>query len=259
MSEEKIIHIDNLNVKYEKTIALQNVCLDVYKGDYLGIMGPNGGGKSTLLKAILGLIPITSGKIEFVGQDINSIHQYVGYVPQFSSVDRGFPISVLDVVLTAMLSIHPKPFYRYTQSQRELAYKQLENIGIKELAKRQISELSGGEFQRLLIARALATNPKILFLDEPCANVDPSSRAKIYSMLSALNSTVTIVMVTHDLNAVASQVTSIACLNQTLVYHGKPELTSDIVTSLYGCPVDLIAHGVPHRVLHTHEEGCPHD
>ncbi len=254
MSNEKIIHIENLNVRYENALALKDICFDIHRGEFLGIMGPNGGGKSTLLKAILGLIPATSGKIEYAVK-----FKDIGYVPQFSAVDRNFPISVFEVVLSAMIDSTPRPFFNYSKEQHKNAFSQLEKVGIENLAKRQIAELSGGEFQRMLIARAIATKPQILFLDEPCASVDASSRTKIYSILKDLNTTVTIVMVTHDINAISAHISSIACLNQTLVYHGAPELTSEVVNALYGCPVELIAHGVPHRVLHTHGEGCTHD
>ena len=133
-------------------------------------------------------------------------------------------------------------------------YTLLEKVGITDLANRQISELSGGEFQKMLIARALATNPKLLLLDEPTASVDAASRDQIYGLLAELNKNMTIILVTHDLLAVSSQVTRLACLNGQLVYHGEPELTEKVVNNLYGCPVDLIAHGVPHRVLRDHGE-----
>ena len=128
-------------------------------------------------------------------------------------------------------------------------------MGIGDLAERQISALSGGEFQRMLIARALAAEPKILLLDEPTASVDPGSREMIYELLTELNKEITIVMVTHDLMAVAAQVSNLACLSGTLVYHGEPKLTEEVVSEMYGCPVDLIAHGVPHRVLGDHDHG----
>lgn len=180
----------------------------------------------------------------------------MGYVPQFSAVDRGFPISVNEVVMTAFLKGPLHPFFRYSQEHRKKAEENLERVGILELKDRQISQLSGGEFQRMLIARALATDPKILLLDEPTASVDPSSRQQIFELLAELNKSVTILLVTHDMMAVASQVSTIACLNRSLVYHGEPELTEETVSQMYGCPVDLIAHGVPHRVLGGHGHCC---
>ncbi len=247
------IKIEGLSVYYKRTPALNDVCLSVQEGEFLGVIGPNGGGKSTLLKAILGLVDIDCGKITIFGSDKPDSRVQIGYVPQFSVVDRAFPITVIEVVMTAFQKGGLHPFFRFNEQHRKKAMEQLDRVGIGELSCRQISDLSGGEFQRMLIARALAVEPKILLLDEPTASVDPASREKIYELLTQLNKSVTIVLVTHDLLAVASQVTSLACLNGTLVYHGVPELSSEVVNEMYGCPVELIAHGVPHRVLGEHD------
>lgn len=252
---ETAIHIDNLTVYYGETPAIKNVCMDVNQGEFLGIIGPNGGGKSTLLKAILGLTPITNGKIQIYGKKLNKNRASVGYVPQFATMDRRFPISALEVVLTGRIKPGLSPFMKYSNTDKEIVYEQLKRVGIERLANRQISALSGGEFQRLLFARALTINPEILLLDEPTASVDASSRDQIYHLLEELNKEMTIVLVTHDLLAISSKVRKLACLNGSLVYHGEPELNEHIVNQLYGCPVDLIAHGVPHRVLKEHEEG----
>jgi zinc transport system ATP-binding protein len=249
------IHIENLTVYYGETPAIKNVCMDVNQGEFLGIIGPNGGGKSTLLKAILGLTPIMSGIIQIYGKKLNKNRALVGYVPQFATMDRRFPISSLEVVLTGRIKPGLSPFMKYSNTDKAIAYEQLKRVGIERLANRQISALSGGEFQRLLIARALTINPEILLLDEPTASVDASSRDQIYHLLEDLNKEMTIVLVTHDLLAISSKVRKLACLNGSLVYHGEPELNEHIVNELYGCPVDLIAHGVPHRVLKEHEEG----
>lgn len=248
------IRIDNLSVYYGKTKAISNIYLDVREGEFLGIIGPNGGGKSTLLKAILGLIPITSGTIQIYGQVPGKNRAAVGYVPQFAVMERQFPISAFEVILTGRLQQGLSPFKKYSKEDKEIAYEQLKRVGIEHLAKRQISELSGGEYQRLLIARALTVQPQLLLLDEPTASVDVSSREQIYYLLKELNKEMTIILVTHDLLAVSSEVRSLACMNGKLVYHGEPQLNDHIVKELYGCPVDLIAHGVPHRVLKEHEE-----
>lgn len=253
------LHIDNLSVCYKNTMAISDITFDVKDGEYLGIIGPNGGGKSTLLKAILGLVPLSSGTVEIYGDKNNKNKSFIGYVPQFSSVDKHFPITLLEVVLTGCLKPGLSPFFKYSSSNKKTAYELLERVGILELANRQISELSGGEFQKMLIARALAAKPKLLLLDEPTASVDASSRDQIYNLLTELNKDMTIILVTHDLLAVSSQINKLACLNGHLVYHGEPELSEHIVNSLYGCPVDLIAHGVPHRVLREHKEGKEND
>ena len=259
MSGEYAVHIENLSVHYGHTPAIMGVCLNVSDGEYLGIIGPNGGGKSTLLKAILGLIPVSSGNISIYGGNAHKNRSLVGYVPQFALLNRKFPISLFEVVLTGHLKQGIAPFFRYSSKDNESVYTLLEKVGITDLANRQISELSGGEFQKMLIARALATNPKLLLLDEPTASVDAASRDQIYSLLAELNKNMTIILVTHDLLAVSSQVNRLACLNGQLVYHGEPELTEKVVNNLYGCPVDLIAHGVPHRVLRDHEEENAND
>ena len=252
---ETALHIDNLSVYYGEEVALSNVCLDVAHGEMLGIIGPNGGGKSTLLKAILGLVEPTSGSVRIYGKEPGQNHAAVGFVPQFAVMDRRFPISVFEVVLTGRLKPGLSFFRKYSEEDKAIAAAQLKRVGIEHLAKRQISELSGGEFQRLLIARALAVEPKLLLLDEPTASVDANSRNQIYQLLREVNADMTIILVTHDLMAISSEVRKLACLNTKLVYHGEPELNESVVNELYGCPVDLIAHGVPHRVLKAHEEG----
>lgn len=249
------VQIDNLSVYYGHTPAITGICLDVHDGEYLGLIGPNGGGKSTLLKAILGLVPISTGTIQVYGNKRNKNNTLVGYVPQFALLNRKFPISLFEVVLTGCLKKGLSPFHQFSSKDKKEVYSLLEKVGIASLANRQISELSGGEFQKMLIARALATKPKLLLLDEPTASVDAVSREQIYSLLLELNKNMTIIHVTHDLLAISSQVHSLACLNRNLIYHGKPELTQNIVNNLYDCSVDLIPHGVPHRVLENQKEG----
>lgn len=249
---EKVIHVDNLTVYYGQTPALTSVCLDVYEGEYLGIIGPNGGGKTTLLKTMLGINPPTEGIVEIYGEPIAKQPTLMGYVPQFAVMNKTFPMTVFEVVLTGRLKSGLKPFFHYTQKDQATVRDLLARVGISDLAERQISQLSGGEFQKMLIARALAVKPRLLLLDEPTASVDAVSREQIYHLLEELNKEMTIILVTHDLLAVSSYVGQLACLNTRLVYHGEPELTEEVVNHLYGCPVDLIAHGVPHRVLKDH-------
>lgn len=251
---EFAVRVENLSVHYGQTLGIKGVCLDVRKGEYLGIIGPNGGGKSTLLKAILGLIPATTGTVRILGMPVSEGRQYVGYVPQFATLDKRFPITLEEVVLSGCIRKGVSPFFRYSNEDREVADSLMYQVGVEKLAKRQVSNLSGGEFQKMLIARALATRPRLLMLDEPTASVDAVSREQIYELLTQLNREITIILVTHDMLAISSQVSSIACLNGSLVYHGEPELNSPVVNQLYGCHVDLIAHGIPHRVLREHEE-----
>ncbi len=250
------LKITGLSVNYGRLEALKNVSLTVDVGDYLGIIGPNGGGKTTLISSIIGSASPSEGTIEIFGDKSPRARRLLGYVPQFSGVSRDFPITAREVVATAFLKSGLHPFSSVGKSDIKKAEGYLEKLGLTELSERSVSDLSGGEFQRLLTARALAAEPKMLVLDEPVSNVDPKSREMIYSLLERLNKDgMTILMVTHDLLAISSAVRSIACLNRTLVYHGEPKITDEISHAMYGCPVDLIAHGVSHRVLggHSHD------
>lgn len=248
-----LIKVNKLTARYDNIEAIRDIDLEINEGEYLGIIGPNGGGKSTLLKTILGLVKPVSGTVNIANKDS------IGYVPQFAVMDKKFPITVFEAVLEGKLNKKLIPFFRYTKEDKDDVYNMLEKVGLKDFAKRQISELSGGEFQKMLIARALVLKPKLLLLDEPTASVDSASREHIFSLLAQLNKEgMTVILVTHDLLAVSSEVKSLACMNRTLVYHGQPELNEHVVNSLYGCPVDLIAHGVPHRVLKDHEGDCDH-
>ena len=249
------LDISNLNVFYGDDCALKDINLQVDEREFLAIIGPNGGGKTTLLKAILGLVTPDSGEIRIFGRSGEAARRSIGYVPQFSRFDRRFPISVEEVVLIGRLAGRSPWFSRFSRADRQLVDALLERLEIADLKHRQIGQLSGGQLQRVLIARALAVEPRILILDEPTASVDSASKTRIYDLLKELNREMTILIVTHDLSAVSSNIDKIACLNQQLFYHGRTELEAGLVEKVYGCPVDLIAHGVPHRVLRGHEEG----
>ncbi len=256
LDSKTAVSIKDLMVSYGHISALDRINLEVKTGEFLGIIGPNGGGKSTLLKSILGLHPRVDGEVLLFGDSPVKNRRYVGYVPQISSVDKTFPITVCEVVLSGLIRRDIVPFFRYTKKDKAAAREVLDRLGLTELSERRISELSGGQFQKMLIGRAIISSPKLLLLDEPTANVDISSREGIYDLLTELNDDITIILVTHDLMAISSSVKSLACLNKTLIYHGDPSIDQGVIDDLYGCPVDLIAHGVPHRVLkfHSHEE-----
>jgi zinc transport system ATP-binding protein len=246
------IEIRNLNVCYGKTCALSDINMEVPEKDFLGIIGPNGGGKTTLLKAILGLVPVTSGSIRIRGKNAGECDTVLGYVPQFSTFDRNFPISVEDVVLTGTLSRSGMFFHKYSREKRKKATDIMKKLDVYHLREEHIGSLSGGQLQRVLLARALVKRPSILLLDEPTASVDTTLRFAIYDVLRELNRDITIIVVTHDMSAVSSYVKSLACLNTALHYHGAPKIDKETVNKVYGCPVDLIAHGIPHRVLDEH-------
>ncbi len=248
------VEINNLNVQYNNIPALLDINLSVAENDFLAVIGPNGGGKSTLIKAILGIIEPQCGTIKIFGQTPEKYYSPIGYVPQFSNFSRNFPIRVIDVIMTGRLSGKINLFHRYTGKDYKIAENLMRKLDIIHLKHRQIGQISGGQLQKVLLARALATEPKLLLLDEPTASVDTDSKTQIYEFLKDMNRFMTFILVTHDTAAISSYIKNIACLNKELYYHGELELDNDIIQKTFGCPVDLIAHGVPHRVLRSHGE-----
>ncbi|BAQ64366.1 metal ABC transporter ATP-binding protein [Geminocystis sp. NIES-3709] len=249
MSE--VIKLSNIYVSYGKTNVLENINLQVNELDFIGIIGPNGAGKSTLLKTLLGLITPKSGDISIMNYPVSEGRKYIGYVPQVLEFDRAFPIKVEDVVRMGRLS-KKHIFKRYNSHDEKIVTHCLEQVGMVKLRSRSIGELSGGERQRIYIARALASQPHILLLDEPTANVDSKVQKNIYELLKELNEYITILLISHDLGAISAYVKTIACLNRSLHYHQDKIITPQMIQETYHCPIDLIAHGVPHRILPEH-------
>ena len=247
---KEVISLRNVSVHYGDLPVLEDVSLLIYPHDFLGIIGPNGGGKTTLLKVILGLVKPDSGEVSVFGGDPLQNRRYIGYVPQYSLFDQNFPISVRDVVLTGRA--RHALFRRYTDHDKKMARSALEMVGVLPLEDRQIGRLSGGQQQRVFIARALAAEPGVLLLDEPAAGIDACAQAEFYELLGRLKQRMAIVMVSHDITAVSVHVSKIACLNQRLFYHDSKELMAEDLEAAYQCPVDVIAHGIPHRVLREH-------
>ncbi|WP_342306406.1 ABC transporter ATP-binding protein [Methanolobus sp. ZRKC5] len=248
---EDVIDVKDVWVSYDSVHVLESVTFTVKNKDFLAIIGPNGGGKSTLLKVILGLIKPDKGTVKLLGGDPKKMRKYVGYVPQYHSSNLDFPITVSDVVLMGRLS-HKGPFQRYNTEDRKAATEALETVGMLEFKDRQIGELSGGQKQRVFIARSLVTKPKILILDEPSTGIDSRMQKEFYELLNRLKSEIAIIMVTHDISAVSVYVDKIGCLNRKFHYHDSKELSSHDLEVSYQCPIELIAHGVPHRVLKEH-------
>ncbi len=244
----KALELKDVTVKFDDTTVLDDVNLELKKGDFLGIVGPNGGGKTTLLKVILGLIEPDKGHVRLFGKPPKKRKHILGYIPQHSNFDMKFPIRVWDVVLMGRLGkLGINPFY--SSRDKNIARKALEDVDMWEYRRRHISELSGGQLQRVLLARALTTNPDFLLLDEPTASLDEKVKGNIYHLLSELKEKgITIILVTHDIGVISSYVEKVACLNRHLIYHGTGELSADMIESAYECPIDLIAHGLPHRV-----------
>ena len=252
MATEELVRLDNVWVHYDGVPILEGINLSIRANDFLGIIGPNGGGKTTLLKVILGLIKPSRGKVSVMGRSPEKGRRYIGYISQFNLFDRDFPISVFDVVLMGRYS-KAGLFHRYSEEDKRTAIKALKTVEMLDYKDRQVGRLSGGEQQRVFIARALVTNPKLLLLDEPTASIDPNMQAEFYELLDKLKERMAIVLVSHDISAVSIYVSEIACLNHQLFYHGSKEVSAEELEKSYHCPIQLIAHGtVPHRVLREH-------
>jgi len=252
MAHEEVVRLEDIWVHYNGTPILEGINLSVEQGDFLGVIGPNGGGKTTLLKVILGLITPSQGKIWVLGKPPERSRNNIGYVPQYNLFDRDFPISVWDVVLIGRYG-RAGLLRRYSREDRRTVQEVLQTVGMLDYKNRQIGKLSGGEQQRVFIARALVSEPKLLLLDEPTASVDPTMQTEFYELLERLKQQMAIVLVSHDISAISIYVDKIACLNRQLFYHGSKEIGPEVLEATYKCPVQMIAHGTfPHRVLREH-------
>ena len=244
-----VIEMDNVSFSYGETPVLKQVSLRVMAGDFLGVVGPNAGGKSTLLKLVLGLLEPRSGRIRVLGKSPRRAARRVGYVPQHPGFARDFPISVEQVALLGRLGVVKKPSWRerwlpgrYSDADRQAARAALREVEAADLANRQIGSLSGGQLQRVLLARALAGEPEILILDEPTANIDQRLESDIFDLLKQLNRRLTIVVVSHDIAFISSYVNRVACVNRTLVCHQTESIDAEAIHALYGDNVRRVAH-----------------
>lgn len=233
---QHIIEIEDLSFAYQEASVLRHVSFCVNAGDFVGIIGPNGGGKTTLLKLILGILKPSSGTIRVFGQTPPADLSRIAYVPQAMRFDKQFPISVLEVVLLGRLS--QLPWYgRYSQADIQAARDALERVGLLSLQNHAFGTLSGGQAQRTLIARALVSNPALLLLDEPTASIDAQAQADIYRILTELRGSMTIVMVTHDLEAAIKYVQSVICVQQTIKVFTPQEVCEHFAIGLYHPPL----------------------
>jgi len=247
---EPLIKIVNLTVGYDKTPVLKGVNLEIFEHDFLGVIGPNGGGKTTLLKAILGLLKPTEGKIEF-RNDIKGKKKPIGYLPQVRHIDRKFPITVFDVVKSGLMMLNDSISL---VSEKQRVDDLLNEMGIFEIRDKAIGELSGGQMQRVYLCRALISNPKILILDEPDTFVDNRFEGELYEKLRELNQNISIVLVSHDMGTIVKYVKTIACVNEKLHYHSSNRITQKDLDE-YNCPIQIIKYGeVPHIILKHHPE-----
>ncbi|UEC43241.1 MAG: Zinc uptake system ATP-binding protein ZurA [Methanothrix sp.] len=246
------VYIEDLSVKIDGRRVLEKVNLRIREGEFLGVIGPNGGGKTTLLRAILGLVKPERGRIEVFAESPEAARKQIGYLPQKSLFDQRFPITALEVVMMGMYGARGL-FSRYTSRDVDASWEALSLVGMADYADREIGSLSGGEQQRVFVARAIVSSPRLLLLDEPAAGIDSAKQIEFYDLLRELNEKVTIIMVSHDISAVSAYVKKVACVNRRLYYHDSKELMAEDIEEAYHCPVEMIAHGVPHRVLRSHD------
>ena len=249
-SPPKLVELKAVSAGYGDELALKDVNFTVLEHDFIGVIGPNGGGKTTLVKIILGLLKPFSGTVVSANQG-NQAKGFVGYLPQMSQIDRKFPITVRDVVLSGLMS-KQSHFYRYNRHEKELALDLLAEMGIAHLENKTVGELSGGQLQRVFVSRAIISSPRLLILDEPNTYVDNKFESDLYELLRNLNENMAIIIVSHDVGTISAYVKTIACVNTYLHYHESNIITEEQLAS-YNCPIQIITHGdVPHTVLEKH-------
>jgi len=250
------IDVRNVSLSFRGMAVLEDVSFSVEPGEFVGIIGPNGGGKSVLLKVILGLLKPDRGSVLIFGRPPDHSGGALAYVPQYPPFDPRFPIRVMDVVMLGRLG-GQRLFQRVSDEDRARALEAMREVQVEHLAEREIGKLSGGQLQRVLIARGLATDARVLLLDEPTASLDSAVVGSFYELLERLSKQMTIVLVSHDLSVMSKHVRSVACLNRRLHYHHSREITREMVEETYGCPVDFVIHRHSHVVLEDHTQGAP--
>ena len=240
---EPVIELEKVSFAYNGRQVLTQVDLKVAARDFAAVVGPNGGGKTTLLRIILGLLKPQSGQVRIMGQPPERRRRVLGYMPQYAQVDLNFPVSVLEVVLMGRLGgVGLRA--RYSRADRAAAIQALEQVEMSDLAGRRFGSLSGGQRQRALIARALAGDPAILLLDEPTANVDPAGEREIFDILHQLNQEHTILVVSHDLGFVSPHVGHVICVNRRggVVTHPTAQITPELINAIYGRTMHIVRH-----------------
>ena len=244
-----LFEMHSLSASYGRNIVLKDIDFIVRENDFIGVIGPNGGGKTTLLKVILGMLKPSSGSLDFNQNLLNG--KSIGYLPQISTGDINYPVTVKDIVLSGLM-IKKGILSNMSADDKKKAEMIIDDLGLKELSDSSINELSGGQMQRVFLARAIIGDPKLLLLDEPGNFVDSNFESDFYEKLRELNHRMAILMVSHDVGTISSHIKSFACVNKNLHYHDSHEITNDDLQA-YGCPIQLITHGeVPHTVLKLH-------
>jgi zinc transport system ATP-binding protein len=240
----------SLSASYGANLVLQDVNFKVNENDFIGVIGPNGGGKTTLLRVILGLVKPVTGRMVFNNELLNG--NSIGYLPQMSTGDINYPVTVTDIILSGLM-IRKGIISRMSASDKKKADNVIDELGLSGMSESTLNELSGGQIQRVLLARAIIGNPRLLLLDEPGNFVDTTFENDFYEKLKDLNKRMAILMVSHDVGTISSHIKSFACVNRSLHYHPSPEITNEDLLA-YGCPIQLVTHGdVPHTVLKYHQ------
>jgi zinc transport system ATP-binding protein len=244
-----LFEMNSLSAAYGANIVLEDVSFSVMENDFIGVIGPNGGGKTTLLRIILGLIRPVSGKLTFNSDLID--RKSIGYLPQISTGDINYPVTVTDIIMSGLM-IRKGIISRMSSSDRKKAAYVMEELGLSDMKEIALNELSGGQMQRVFLGRAIIGDPKLLLLDEPGNFVDSTFEKDFYEKLKELNKRMAILMVSHDVGTISAHIKSFACVNRTLHYHPSHEITNEDLLA-YGCPIQLVTHGdVPHTVLKIH-------
>ena len=241
MMNSPAIQIENLVFSYGNARVLEDINLVIESGEFFGLIGPNASGKSTLLKLMLGLLEPDRGEISVLGNRPILSRVRLGYVPQFPTYQRDFPVAVSDVVITGRIGLS-SIFGGYTEADRSKAGEVMAALEIGDIAGQQVSSLSGGQIQRMLIARALACDPEILIMDEPTANIDIRAEQDIFSLLRIYNTRMTIIIVSHDIGFISAYVGRVGCLSRTLICHKTAELSGTDINELYGKGIKMIDH-----------------
>lgn len=236
-----IIELKNVSFSFGGPTTLEHINLQINEGEFIGVVGPNAGGKSTLLKLILGLLKPTQGIVRVAGKHPVLAHRQIGYVPQYPRFTRDFPISVEQAVLMGRLG-KTRWWGGYSRKDKDIAMRTLRETEMEAHAHRRLNTLSGGQLQRVLLSRALASEPRILILDEPTANIDQRVETDIFDLLKQLNKRMTIIVVSHDIAFISYYVHRVACLNKTLVCHQASHIDGKLIDELYGAHMHAVAH-----------------
>jgi zinc transport system ATP-binding protein len=235
------ISTKEVSFSYDGFPVLDQVDIEIPQGDFVSVVGPNGGGKTTLLRLILGLVRPNRGTVRVFGEPPEYSRGRIGYLPQHTKFDPTFPVSVMDVVLMGRLG-QTKALGPFSKKDRQIAQSKLEEAGIYQLRNKAFASLSGGQRQRVLIARALASDPEILLLDEPTSHLDRLVEGHFYELLRKLNDRLTIVMVSHDLGFVSQFVKTVLCVKNHVYMHPTSEITGEIINAIYGSPMRIVRH-----------------